>query len=102
MSEYEKYQQIKREARWTGLALFVLIGFWIFAGFGLADLPGEVLGMPVWAVTSSVGVWFFAILLVKIPILKNEIKSSKYLPNPTIPALYLFYIAGKAAESSQR
>ena len=65
MSEYEKYQQIKREARWTGLALFVLTGFWIFAGFGLADLPGEVLGMPVWAVTSSVGVWFFAILLVK-------------------------------------
>ena len=66
MSEYEKYQQIKREARWTGLALFVLILFWIFAGFGLSGLPGEVLGMPVWALTSSVGVWFFAILLVKL------------------------------------
>lgn len=66
MSEYEKYQQIKREARWTGLALFVLILFWIFAGFGLAGIPGEVLGMPVWAVTASIGVWFFAILLVKL------------------------------------
>ncbi|MBQ1867280.1 MULTISPECIES: YhdT family protein [Selenomonas] len=66
MSEYEKYQQIKREARWTGLALFVLILFWLLAGFGLSGLPGEVLGMPLWAVTSSVGVWFFAILLVKL------------------------------------
>lgn len=66
MSEYEKYQQIKREARWTGLALFVLIVFWIFAGFGLAGVAGEVFGMPVWAVASSIGVWFFAILLVKM------------------------------------
>lgn len=66
MSEYEKYQQIKREARWTGLALFVLVLFWLLAGFGLSGLPGEVLGMPLWAVTSSVGVWFFAILLVKL------------------------------------
>ena len=66
MSEYEKYQQIKREARWTVLALFVLILFWLLAGFGLSGLPGEVLGMPLWAVTSSVGVWFFAILLVKL------------------------------------
>ena len=66
MSEYEKYQQIKREARWTVLALFVLILFWLLAGFGLSGLPGEVLGLPLWAVTSSVGVWFFAILLVKL------------------------------------
>ena len=66
MSEYEKYQQIKREARWTGLALFVLVLFWLLADFGLSGLPGEVLGMPLWAVTSSVGVWFFAILLVKL------------------------------------
>lgn len=66
MSEYEKYQQIKREARWTGLALFVLIVFWIFAGFGLAGVTGEVFGMPVWAVASSIGVWLFAILLVKL------------------------------------
>lgn len=58
MSDYEKYQQIKREAGWTGLALFVLIGFWLAAGFGLSGMEGEVFGLPIWAVTSSLGVWF--------------------------------------------
>lgn len=66
MSEFEKYQQICREAGWTGAALLVLIVFWIFAGFGLAGAEGELLGLPLWAVTSSLGVWFFAIVLVKL------------------------------------
>lgn len=66
MSEFEKYQQICREAGWTGAALLVLIVFWIFAGFGLAGVKGELLGLPLWAVTSSLGVWFFAIVLVKL------------------------------------
>ena len=66
MSDYEKYQQIKREAGWTGLALFVLIGFWLAAGFGLSGMEGEVFGLPIWAVTSSLGVWFFAIVLVRL------------------------------------
>ena len=63
MSEFEKYQQICREAGWTGAALLVLIVFWVFAGFGLASVEGEIFGLPLWAVTSSIGVWFFAIVL---------------------------------------
>lgn len=66
MSEFEKYQQICREAGWTGAALLVLIVFWIFAGFGLAGAEGDLFGLPLWAVTSSLGVWFFAIVLVKL------------------------------------
>lgn len=66
MSDYEKYQQVKREAGWTGLALFVLIGFWIAAGFGLSGMEGELFGLPIWAVTSSLGVWLFAIVIVRL------------------------------------
>lgn len=66
MTDWEKYQQIRREAAFTGLALLVLVLFWCFAGFGLADVQGEVFGLPLWAVMSSIGVWFFAIVLVKL------------------------------------
>lgn len=69
MSDFEKYRQICREARYTGLALLVLIVFWLVAGFGLAGVEGEILGLPIWAVTSSIGVWFFAIVLVKLLLL---------------------------------
>ena len=66
MTEWEKYQQIRREAAFTGLALLVLILFWCWAGFGLSDMEGEIFGLPIWAVMSSIGVWIFAIVLVKI------------------------------------
>ena len=66
MTEWEKYQQIRWEAAYTGLALLVLILFWCWAGFGLSDVQAEVCGLPLWAVTSSIGVWFFAIVLVKL------------------------------------
>ena len=33
MTDWEKYQQIRREAAYTGLALLVLILFWCWAGF---------------------------------------------------------------------
>lgn len=66
MSELEKFRQVAREARWTFGALFVLIIFWLLAGFGLAGVEGEIFGLPIWAVTSSLGVWFFAIILVKL------------------------------------
>ena len=66
MSEFKKYRQICREARYTGLALLVLVVFWLAVGFGLAGAGGEIFGLPVWAVASSVGVWFFAIVLVKL------------------------------------
>ena len=66
MTDWEKYQQIRREAAFTGLALLVLILFWCWAGFGLAGVDMEIGGLPLWAVTSSIGVWLFAIVLVKI------------------------------------
>jgi len=66
MTEWEKYQQIRREAVYTGLALLVLILFWCWAGFGLSSVDVEIFGLPLWAVSSSIGVWFFAIVLVKI------------------------------------
>ena len=66
MTDWEKYQQIRREAAYTGLALLVLILFWCWAGFGLAGVEMEIGGLPLWAVTSSIGVWLFAIGLVKL------------------------------------
>jgi len=66
MTEWEKYQQIRREAVYTGLALLVLILFWCWAGFGLSHVETEILGLPLWVVMSSLGVWVFAIVLVKI------------------------------------
>lgn len=66
MTDWEKYQQIRREAVFTGLALLVLILFWCGAGFCLSDVEYEIFGLPLWTVTSSIGVWFFAIVLVKL------------------------------------
>ena len=47
---------ISREARRTAAVgvLFALI--WIVLGFGLSVVPVTVMGLPLWAVTSSVGV----------------------------------------------
>ena len=65
MTREEKYKQIRREAGFTGLALLLLILFWAAAGFGVSRLDIKVFHLPLWAVTSSVGVWCMAILLVK-------------------------------------
>ena len=62
----EKFLQIKKEALWTGATLIALILFWLFAGFGVANLTdAKIFSLPLWAVMSSVGVWFAAIILVK-------------------------------------
>lgn len=66
MTEREKYLQIRREAMWTGITLLVLIIFWYCAGFGLAGCQARLFGLPIWAVGGSIGVWFFALLLVKL------------------------------------
>lgn len=65
MTKEEKYRQMQREAVYTGLALLLLILFWLLAGFGAARLDVTVFHLPLWAVTSTIGVWFMAILLVK-------------------------------------
>ncbi len=64
MTEFEKLQQIKKEAAVTGAALLTLIIFWCVAGFGMAGIDVSVFYLPLWAVTGTVGVWAFAILMV--------------------------------------
>lgn len=64
MSELEKYLQIRREAAATGLAVALLIIVWCLVGFGLADVPVELGGIPLWALLGTVGIWGFALLLV--------------------------------------
>ena len=64
MTEKEKYRQICREAAATGIALLILIVFWLFAGFGLSGSDVTIFRLPLWAATSTVGVWIFAIVLV--------------------------------------
>ncbi len=66
MTEKEKYRQICREAAATGMALVLLILFWLFAGFGLSGSSVTVFRLPLWAAVSTVGVWLFAILLVRV------------------------------------
>ena len=66
MSEKEKYLQVRREAVFTGIALLVLIAFWLAAGFGLSGLDARIFHIPVWAVAGTVGVWAMAIVLVRV------------------------------------
>jgi uncharacterized membrane protein YhdT len=66
MTPKEKYQQICREAGATGLALLLLIVLWCVLGFGLSASEVMVLGLPLWALTGTVGIWLLAILLTFI------------------------------------
>ena len=56
MQDETRADAISREARRTAAVgvLFALI--WIVLGFGLSAVPVTVMGLPFWAVTSSVGV----------------------------------------------
>ena len=66
MTREEKYRQVRREAGATGVLLALIILFWCAAGFGLAGVPVFVLGLPIWAVMGTVGVWMFAIVGVYV------------------------------------
>ena len=56
MQDETRADAISREARRTAAVgvLFALI--WIVLGFGLSAVPMTVMGLPLWAITSSVGV----------------------------------------------
>lgn len=56
MQDETRADAISREARHTAAVgvLFALI--WIVLGFGLSAVPMTVMGLPLWAITSSVGV----------------------------------------------
>ena len=56
MQDETRADAISREARRTAAVgvLFALI--WIVLGFGLSAVPVTAMGLPLWAVTSPVGV----------------------------------------------
>jgi len=64
MTEFQKLQQIKKEASATGIALVILIIFWCIAGFGLSTVDITIFSLPLWSVTGTVGVWLFGMILV--------------------------------------
>ena len=66
MTPKEKYRQICREAGATGLVLALIIVLWCVLGFGLSASEVMVLGLPLWALTGTVGIWLLAILLTFI------------------------------------
>ena len=63
LTESEKFSLVRREAIYTGLALALLIIFWLIAGFGLANVDVKIFHLPLWAVAGSIGVWLFAICI---------------------------------------
>lgn len=66
MSNYEKYRQVKKEAKATGVLLAALVLFWLLAGFGLSGAKIELFGLPLWAIMGTLGVWLFAIVGVRV------------------------------------
>ena len=65
MTNEEKYQQVRRDAAATGLVLAAIILFWCLAGFGAASLNVKIFHLPLWVVTSCIGTWMFALVLVR-------------------------------------
>ena len=66
MTNEEKYRQVRHEAVCTGLVLAAIIVFWCLAGFGAASQDIRVFHLPLWVVTSCIGTWVFALVLVRI------------------------------------
>lgn len=63
MNDAQKFNVVKREAIYTGLALAALIIFWIIAGFGTSSLDVKIFYLPLWAILGTIGVWIFAIVI---------------------------------------
>lgn len=62
LNESQKFNVVKREALYTGLALAALIIFWLIAGFGTSSLDVKIFHLPLWAILGTIGVWIFAII----------------------------------------
>ena len=56
MQDETRVDAISREARRTAAVGVLFAHIWIVLGFGLSAVPVTVMGLPLWAVTSSVGV----------------------------------------------
>ncbi|MBR5913275.1 MAG: YhdT family protein [Selenomonadaceae bacterium] len=63
LNDTEKFNVVRREAFYTGLALAALIIFWLIAGFGTSSLDVKIFHIPLWAILGTIGVWFFAIVI---------------------------------------
>ena len=63
LNEKEKFNVVKRETVYTGLALAALIIFWLIAGFGTSSSDVKIFHLPLWAFLGSIGVWIFAIVI---------------------------------------
>lgn len=63
MNDAQKFNVVKREAIYTGLALAALIIFWLIAGFGTSSLDVKIFHLPLWAILGTIGVWIFAIVI---------------------------------------
>lgn len=63
LNDAEKFNVVRREAFYTGIALAALIIFWIIAGFGTSSLDVKIFHIPLWAILGTVGVWIFAIVI---------------------------------------
>lgn len=61
-----KLRQCNKEARITVGALAATIVVWAVCGFGLSGVDICVMGIPLWAVTGTVGTWVFAIIVAVV------------------------------------
>lgn len=66
MNDAQKFSLVRREAIYTGIALFGLIIFWLIAGFGTSSLEIKIFHVPLWAILGSIGVWIVAIIISAI------------------------------------
>lgn len=64
MNEKEKFEQINREARATGIVLVLIVLFWAVAGLGLSHSGIVIYHTPLWIITGCIGTWLFAIAAV--------------------------------------
>lgn len=60
----EKFEQINREARATGVVLLLIVLFWTVAGLGLSHIDIVIYHTPLWILTGCIGTWVFAIAAV--------------------------------------
>ena len=56
MQDEIRADAISREARRTAAVGVLFAIIWIVLGFGLSAVPVTVMGLPLWAITSSAGV----------------------------------------------
>ncbi|WP_444324757.1 DUF997 family protein, partial [Phascolarctobacterium faecium] len=59
----EKFNQANREAKASGLDVFIGSVFWCVAGCCLADVKVEFFQTPLWVWAGCIGTWLFAIVV---------------------------------------